>query len=305
MTTHIIIDFSYLYYKYKFQREYGRIRELTAEVDGNSLDITNIYYPLKEVEAFRKQVESSNNRCKISICFDSKSFRKELETGGENVYKQNRTSKLNTTDFDNLDIIHEILSDAGYNTYKVDGLEADDIVTTLINRYREDFDTNLIYTPDSDLLVDIDKHTIVNRYKSKSGHSLVTMENFEEYCQNEFKCNIKYNAILLYKCTCGDKSDNVAGIKRFGPSGYNKLVVELDRMGIDWGNLRDSVYVEYILKKCKDYLGMDKVREALAGLALVKPVILSENEVSYPEKSSSSELREEAYMKFKMKSLVD
>ena len=49
--------------------------------------------------------------------------------------------------------IGRLLNEAGHNTYRYDGYEADDLVTYLAQNYKDVFDYTIIYTPDKDLKV--------------------------------------------------------------------------------------------------------------------------------------------------------
>jgi 5'-3' exonuclease len=138
----------------------------------------------------------------------------------------------------------------------------------------------------------------------RSYHTPVTINTFADYMSKELKCDMRLNNIILYKATCGDKSDVVKGIKGFGPKAFDRFMKHLDGEGVDFKDLVDPDNVEELLRKEVDYLGKDKLDEALYALSLVrrKPVTVTDNK---PIKNDSREKREKAYMKYKMKSLID
>lgn len=310
---HIIVDFLYLYYKYKFTIESGRIKRLTSEDESGEIkDVSYIYYPLKEIEGFRKDIEDSGQKVSLSICFDSPSIKKEIDS----TYKESRINKLGPTDRDNINMIEDILKSNNYNVYKIDGMEADDIIASLIDKYSEQFDFNIVCTPDTDLLALIKPGVGINRYKVKRGYQKIGMSNFEEYCSEEFKCNIKYNNIMLYKVLCGDKSDNIKGIKGFGAKAFDKFTKHIEGR-VDWKYLNNAEYINQVLKENKEYIGGEEaIEQALNCLKNVKFVSLEEiGKIRGTEDSSdkllktpiaghSKVLREEVYGSLDMLSLI-
>lgn len=307
MRVHIIVDFMFLYYKYMNTIKSGRIKRLTAEIpmqgetggiETQLMDISNIYYPIKEIEGFRKTFEKEGNDVTMSICFDAPS-RKRKDKDIE--YKSNRAaSRLESDDFSQIEIIRELLTEAGHNVYWREDTEADDIIYNLVRLYKDCYDFTVIYTPDTDILVNINNNVGVQRYKATKGYTAVSKVNYEQYCMKEFGCTIKYNGILLYKCLCGDKSDKVAGIKRFGPAAYEKFICSIENYA-EWENMTNPDYIEELLKK-SNYFSEDALNQAIHSLGMVKPYIF---EVNQPKLKSTSEQRKKAYLSMQMVSLVD
>ena len=286
------------------------MKRLSAPVDVGGVrvekDISQVYYALREMEGIRKRLEYGGNDVTVSICFDSKSNRKDQGTSESKAYKANRENKLNSDDFDNIDLVRQMLTEAGYNTYKLEGIEADDIIYNLVSKYKDSFDYTMIVTCDLDIGVNIQGSVGLYRFKSTSGYSAIDEAHFNEVVDAELKCHVPYNAIMLYKCTVGDKSDNIAGIKRFGPSAFNKLVDYLGSFDdIDWNGLRTKEKVAEILDKCGGYFTDEQMTQAKESLELVAPILISSADIPFPAKKSSRELREEAYMKLNMQSLVE
>lgn len=306
---HIIVDYSFLYYKYKFALDSGRMSRLSAEININGQlverDVSQMYYSLREIESFRKAVEEHGEQPIISICFDMPSERKEEEGEASSKYKSNRKHVLKDEDFENIAIVQSILDTAGYNTYRIEGYEADDIIHHLCKTYTDKFDSVLIVTPDADLMVNITGKIRVQRYKSTKGYSVVGIDNFSSYLEAEMKCKMPYNALTLYKITVGDKSDCIDGIKGFGPKAFNGLVDHLTNMGINWPVCGDADNVEFILNRLEQsgYFPADKLAQARTSLRLVRPRPFHPDIVE-PCSISSAEKRKEAYLPYNMKSLV-
>ena len=159
MVIHSIWDFTFLYYKYHFAMKSGRLRQLTCPINWKGTviekDISVIYYSIAEIEKQRRKLEEQGHSVVSSICFDMPSKRKELADGED--YKEGRQKTLKDEDFENIELIETILSEAGHNTYRFEGYEADDLVTFLAKNYKDVFDYTIIYTPDKDLAVNIDE----------------------------------------------------------------------------------------------------------------------------------------------------
>lgn len=315
MLVHEIIDYSFLYYKYKFQLESGKMKRLTAPINWKGTviekDISQIYYSIKEIEGFRRKLEQAGHNVFVSVCFDMPSSRKKAsdDTGEEaaDKYKSNRVKKLNDDDFENIQFVEKLLSQAGYNTYRYDNFEADDIIAHLITNYSDAFDYNVIYTPDMDMLVYVGNKVGASRYKVMRGYTNVDINNFSEYLSQELKCTMPYNGLILYKATVGDKSDCIDGIKKFGPKAFDKLVEFLNNQGIDWARMADWRQVELVLNTLgsSGYFTAEQCKQSLESLSLVRPMIFEPGFVPEPIKHSTRELREASYMPYGMRTLVD
>ena len=317
MIVHAIVDYSFLYYKYKFQLDSGKIRRLTAAIDWKGAviekDISQIYYSIKEIEGFRRKLEMAGHDVFVSVCFDMPTDRKEATDGvGDEAatkYKSNRVKRLNEDDFENIQFVERILSDAGYNTYRFMNYEADDLVAHLVKSYSEVFDYTIIYTPDADLLAHIQPKVGASRYKALKGYSTVDMTNFSEYMSAELKCNMPYNGLILFKATVGDKSDCIDGIKKFGPKAFDKLVNHLNESHvIPWDSMGNYGNVEIVINNlyADGYFNEDQFNQAITSLNLIKPKIVTDDiDFKDPSKHSTRELREASYMRYSMKSLVD
>lgn len=340
MKVHAIVDYSFLYYKYKFTLDSGRLRRMILLLDseGNIIedtglmqqyyevrnaieqgeevdygikekfngitvkDISQLYYTIKEIEGFKKEIESYGNEVCLSICFDMPSIRKDdsdNEVAAD--YKANRVKRLGDTDFDNITEIREMLTEVGYNTYVRVGTESDDLIANILHYYRDNFDYNIIYTPDADLLAHIDDKVGAMRYKAKRGYTSISKKNFEDYLSEELKCNMPFNGIMLYKATVGDKSDNIKGINKFGPKAFDKVVEYLDGLGVNWEQLGDYKKTEEALEMLDGYLNAEQMEQARDCLALVRPMVIEKEEIKEPV---IKDLNKEVYMRYNMRSLL-
>ena len=248
-----IIDFQYLYYKYKFSIDSGRLTKLSA----HGRDVTNLYYPLKEIEGF-----TNKGTIDTVICFDSKdNERKEKDA----TYKQNRVSMLNQYDFENINELRDMLKLLGYCVLQQPGKEADDLVAYSLEKLKRSYDIINIYTVDCDLLQLVQPKVSVHIYKQKHGYITVDMNNFEDKATELLKTYIAYNMVMVYKSLVGDGSDNIKGIHRFGTVAYKKW----------FDKNKDTIACEYCTQK--DYVKQllinnfegDKLAQALDSLEKV------------------------------------
>lgn len=264
---HLIFDMYYMYYRYKYIIDSGRIRRLSANIDGKNIDTSYLYYTIKAIENEISHYNSDN--ITVSICIDSYTDRKE-----DSDYKSNREGKLDDSDYYNLLLIEQIFKDVGYNVYKEYNAEADDLIKDLVSKYHSNFDITYIYTPDADILVNLRDDVYIQRFKtSNKCHTLITPDNFSEIMSKEYGCKMPYNCIILYKCLCGDKSDKIAGIKGYGPKAFDKLITSLENDGFNFKLLVSAKNVETLLHM-KEHLitngDAKKFKEALDSLDLVK-----------------------------------
>lgn len=264
---HVIIDLYYMFYRYKYTIESGRMRHLYATVDDENIDVSYIYYTLRGIET--ELAKFKDDEVTVSVCIDSYTDRKEASSD----YKTNR-AKLQTCDLFNLQRIEGILRQVGYNVYKEYNAEADDLITGLVNLYHKDFDMTYIFTPDADILINLKQDVHVYRFKSSlKAHVLVTPENFSELLGKEYGCDMPYNCIVLYKALCGDKSDKIAGVKGFGARSFDRLIESLRKDNFDFRWLASYKNVETaILMKEAFITGGDKSKlaEAMQSLELIK-----------------------------------
>lgn len=316
MNIHLIVDYSFLYYKYKFQLDSGKIRRLKAPIEWNGTvvekDISQIYYSLKEIEGFRRGYMRDGHNVIVSVCFDMPpKARKDLKSEAAEKYKSNRVKRLTEDDFNNIKLVEQILKEAGHNTYRIEGYEADDIIATLVNEYHSVFDYNIIYTPDLDLIVNINENTGICRYKAMKGYTQVSSRNSREYLSTELKCNVDTNTLMLFKCTVGDKSDNIDGIKKFGVKAFDKLINYILTSNIIGDQIKSELNkaenVEKLLRSLLEsgYFSNEQYKQAMDCLELVKPSISDIEIVNPPSNISTRSKREVTYNKYRMPSLIE
>lgn len=308
MKLHVIFDFMHIYYKYFFMKKGGKIKTLKAPIYWNGSmiekDTTLIYYPLKDIEEIRREFELQGHEVTMSICFDMPSHRKDAGVVDGDGYKSGRKKSLTDEDHKNIQLIQNLLDEAGYNTYRYNGYEADDIVNYLIRKHANDFDGNIIYTNDKDLLINIKDNVAAMRYKAGQGYAYVTKENYETYLEKEFEVFIPYNSLGLYLSTAGDSSDTIKGITKFGKVAFKKLITKISaKNNIDWSICGDYDELLKIVPMCEEFLKPEQYQELINSFHLVANLELVD-EIPAPTKQGNKELRTKAYEKYQMISLI-
>lgn len=308
MKLHIIIDFMHIYYKYFFQLKSGKLKKLSSPLEWNGSviekDTSLIYYPLKDIEGIRKNLEVSGHDVTMSICFDMQSVRNDGDSDGAKEYKAGRVKSLSDEDYQNVDYIENLLKEAGHNVYRVAGYEADDLVNYLVKTYKDSFDYTVIYTNDKDLFVNICDNVGVMRFKQGVGYTKADKNSYEAYLEREFKVFIPYNAIGLFLSTVGDSADHIKGINKFGKVAFSKLITKVSQANnIDWTQCGDYDKLAEVVEMCKPFLTDEQFGQMKDSFKLVMNVKVVES-LDSPSSKSSSELRKLAYDKLNMVSLI-
>ncbi len=150
------------------------------------------------------------------FAFDSKkkTFRHEVFVE----YKANR-AKAPDELYAQLPFIKEGLDIAFIKHIDFEGYEADDIIGSLSKKYANEDTKVIIATGDMDTLQLIDKNILVAS-PSKG------IKNLKFYTEEEVekKYGIKPRQVIDFKAICGDKSDNIPGIRGLGPVAATKIL---------------------------------------------------------------------------------
>jgi DNA polymerase-1 len=152
----------------------------------------------------------------IIPCYDAGgNFRKKLD---EN-YKDNREKSSIEHYADMNLLVEDVLPTLGFSPVGVKGWEADDILAT-ISRNSPAYREVHILTVDSDLLQLVSNRVKVILFNSvKKTKTYGIDEVLEKY--SVYPSEIRY-----LKSICGDKSDNVKGIKGLGPKTAVRIIEE-------------------------------------------------------------------------------
>lgn len=174
------------------------------------------------------QVIKTQNPQYIAIAFDQKepTFRHEADVN----YKADRqeTPEDFIPDVENL---QALLSALNLTIITATGYEADDVLGTMAKKASEAGYQVKILTGDRDLFQLVNDHEQIsvlylerNAVKSSSG------EGYHEFNAEavEEKLGIKPSQVVDYKALCGDKSDNIPGVRGIGEKTAVKLLTEYE-----------------------------------------------------------------------------
>ncbi len=154
--------------------------------------------------------------------------------------------------YEQIPVLHELLSAFGWPLYELDDYEADDIMGTLaVQATAQDIDTMLI-TSDLDMLQLINDHVKV--FALKKG-----LSNIELYSPESFtaKYGIRVEQFLDLKSLKGDSSDNIPGVPGIGEKGAVQLLQEYQTLDSVYENtalIKDSLARKLVAGKDLAYL---------------------------------------------------
>jgi len=169
-------------------------------------------------------------------------------------YKSNRKTQPDSFYEDYEILKQQILPSMGIQVLGIYGYEADDIIYTLSKRNVDK--KGLILSVDKDLLGCIVNNTDVLIYSSNKKKTIWTKSLFKE------KFGIDPRFYTLYKSIIGDNSDNIKGIKGYGPKKTSKLLNSGSSLA---GIFNDVDY--YTINKNKEIL---KLKELTTKLPFVE-----------------------------------
>jgi 5'-3' exonuclease len=157
---------------------------------------------LRDIEKLRHGVEH------VIICADAPPYRRK-DMYAE--YKAHRPAPAPEETVQRKYLRGELIR-LGYNTAWSQGYEADDVIATLAWQYAEWCDDVRIVGPDKDMAQCINAH--VRQFIPPVGDREWEIRD-EAAVERKFK--VKPALMPLYQALCGDKDDNVPGVKGIGP----------------------------------------------------------------------------------------
>lgn len=165
----------------------------------------------------------------LAVCMDSigPTFRHQM-------YDQYKATREKTPEDLHAQIpqIESILSAAGIPVLRQVGMEADDLIATLVKSAASNGYESVIVSSDKDLLQLVDDS--VHALRPKKGE-MAYMDR--QAVLDEF--GIRADQIVDYLALIGDSSDNVPGVKGIGPKGAVKLLEQFDTLEGIYENLKE------------------------------------------------------------------
>lgn len=224
-------------------RSYYASREYL--LNSKQQDVSAINGTITSISSFLNSI----NPDYVAVVFDPAggSFRNDIFSA----YKANR-NEVDAQLINQIEPLINLCQALGLKTFCVPGYEADDTIGTLAKQFgAQGFDV-VIETRDKDFIQLIDDNiSIVDTpnntlYDKKNGHL-------------KFGVPIQYTIDFL--AICGDKADNIPGIKSFGPEAAKNLINQYGAIKdiyshLDNGTLTEGIKgkrLETVLKTLKEY----------------------------------------------------
>ncbi|MDR2636634.1 MAG: 5'-3' exonuclease [Mycoplasmataceae bacterium] len=231
-------------------------------IDGNSLVYRMFYASYNQLEYYKKNNFQPANALKLVllvvlklinntkydfslVAFDS--GKKTLRHDMFSDYKKNRPMMPEEL-ASQMPLIEEAIETLGIRAFKIDRIEADDIIGSFSKIMNNDNVEVDIYSSDKDMLQLVNNLTTVNLFKT--GISDILSINEQNITQHYHGLTPKQ--VIDFKAISGDASDNIPGIKGIGPTTASKLIVQ-------YGSI-ESIYshIEEITGTLKEKLILNK-----------------------------------------------
>lgn len=174
--------------------------------------------PTNGVQGFARHVLTAQSIFKpthLAVCWDmgSKTFRNDIYDG----YKANRPQPPEEMR-PQFDMAREISETIGWKNFGLKGMEADDTIGSLVEKWKDEAKITVI-SGDKDLLQLLNPNTTISlTKKGYSEYNPYTVERFEE------EYEIKPSQFADVKAFMGDSSDGYPGVKGIGPKTALQLI---------------------------------------------------------------------------------
>lgn len=174
--------------------------------------------PTNGVQGFARHVLSAQNLIRpthMAVCWDmgSHTFRNDLFDG----YKANRTAPPDEM-IPQFDMAREVSEMIGWKNFGVKGMEADDLIGSFVERWKNDAKITVV-SGDKDLLQLVNPNTTIAL--TKKGYT-----EYNPYNQQRFEeeYGIQPAQFADVKAFMGDSSDGYPGVKGIGPKTALSLI---------------------------------------------------------------------------------
>lgn len=213
MDLHIFDCSNYIYAGSFFKRGKGHtvqrgIRETDGMYEANSAPIGGVSFLIRELMRYK----NPNNI--LMPVFDRPAIKKRQMyldlTGDAYGYKGNRKPAENSIVYQK-EYAETILRRCGFPVQSAEEYEADDVIYTLVQMYKDDFEKIYIHTKDSDLHFLVSEKVEIAKVGT-NGKSV----DLSNYYENAYSGQgIWYNSVLIHKLIKGDVADNIPGIGEY------------------------------------------------------------------------------------------
>lgn len=234
----LFIDLSNFYYRAYYAGQYLS----TTLDDGVEIITGGIVLSLRMLQRLEKDFLAEDGQVFFLFdnCHSGINKRKEIDPE----YKSNRTKK-DEVFYRSIDFLHLILLNYKDNYFMVkkEGMEADDLVESLVKRYDED--SILLISNDIDWFRAISDKVHVAKYENNDYHIYDEKEFINKF---GFKPTVKN--MCIYKSIRGDKGDNVPiGIPGLRTDTLVKLIEDFDSIQDICRNVKQIQYLTDTFKQ--------------------------------------------------------
>jgi len=234
----LIFDSNFLFHRSKYA---------SFKNDSGIFSNTTLFYFLNAAKKIIKELNPNF----VVFCWDSGSkIRKELYPE----YKENRKG-LSDTDKEQMDIIKEGLNVLGFNQIIISGVEADDLIYSIIEKVKNDKIGTIVYTSDNDFYPLLNNRVII--YSPTKDKKIINKEDVEK------EKDISVDKLQDIKCITGETGDRIPGIKGIGFKTARELIKE-------FGYLDDLLNNIDKIKKCKI---KDKIKDNISQIIMNKDLV--------------------------------
>lgn len=178
--------------------------------------------PTNGVQGFARHVLTAQNMMKpthLAVCWDmgTHTFRNDLYDG----YKANRPAPPEEI-VPQFDMAKEVSSMLGWKNFGIKGMEADDLIGSMISRWKDDTKITVI-SGDKDLLQLLNPSTTIAF--TKKGFTEYDVYNESRFIE---EYGIQPKQFTHVKAFMGDSSDGYPGVKGIGPKTALKLIQDFN-----------------------------------------------------------------------------
>jgi DNA polymerase-1 len=172
--------------------------------------------------------------------------------------------------------LESILKDMEFPVLKIDGIEADDLIATLSENHKKEFQNIFIFSSDKDLYQILDKNVFMLRGK-KGVSEFIKID--EEWVKSEI--GITKDQVTNYMGIVGDSVDFIPGVKGIGEKGAEKLISEFGTIENIYKNL-DKIKNPGMVTKLKASEKDAYMSRELATLDCNVPIGITKDHIKVP-----------------------
>lgn len=173
---------------------------------------------------------------------------------------------------------YTIMEKLGYPVQLADGYESDDVIYTLVNMYKGDFENVFVHVNDSDLYFIVGGNVCIDTVGPRIG-KYITQSNYPNVVDKSGWC--PYNVHHIRKLCTGDTSDNIKGVGSDWMPRFDS-VIPSDKLK-DLGDL--DVCREYLLSAVNKYPTAENAYRLLSTFNILVPLSVPEYMINDAEQN--------------------